>query len=244
MRRRISLLILSAALLAGCSSSGTVGAGTGAAPGNDTRSAGPAPAGGSSTASSPTPSGSVPATGGLESSVVIGTGAIPVTVYEDYRCPPCKQIHDRIQPVLDQAVAAGKVKVTYHALNLVDHGGEGKGSLAAANAASCAFKAGKFQPYHDALFAAQPDESDDAFADPATLITIAKTIPGLDSPDFETCVTTQPYAGSIKSTFAAISADPVFQGTPTILINGRKWQTPSSPDQAASSFTKALDQAG
>lgn len=237
-------MILSGALMAGCSSSGTVGPGTNPVSGKDTQSAGSAPAGGSSKASSPASSGSVPATGGLEASVVIGTGAVPVTVYEDYRCPPCQQVHDKVQPVLDAAVAAGKVKVTYHAVNLVDSKDDGKGSLAAANAASCAFKAGKFQPYHDALFAAQPDEKDDAFADPGKLITIAKTVPGLDSPDFEACVHTQPYAGSIKSTFTAISADPVFQGTPTILVNGRRWQVPSSPDQVAPSLTQALNQAG
>ncbi|MEY9893487.1 protein-disulfide isomerase [Catenulispora sp. MAP5-51] len=251
MRGRLSLLILTGALAAGCTSQGTVGPapGAGSGPGASTgshSSATGAPTSGSSpsgTASgSQTGGGSVP---GEDATVVVGTGKVKVTIYEDYRCPPCKAVHDQLQPVINAKLAAAGIQVEYHAVDLVDHSGSGgKGSLAAANAASCAFQAAKFQPYREALFAAQPaDETVDAFADPAKLISVAQTVPGLDSPTFEACVRTQPFAGSIENTYTAEFASNKMQGVPSVLINGTQWPVPSSGD-LATAFKQALAAAG
>lgn len=175
--------------------------------------------------------------------MVVGVGKVKITIYEDYRCPSCKAVHDQIQPVVSAKLGAGAVQVEYHAVDLVDHTSGGKGSLAAGNAASCAFKSAKFQPYRDALFAAQPDEASDLFADPAKLIGIAKTIPGLDSPGFEDCVATQPFAGSIESTYTAQVSSNKLVGVPAVFINGTQWSVPSSGD-LATAFTQALAAAG
>jgi protein-disulfide isomerase len=176
--------------------------------------------------------------------VVVGVGKVKVTIYEDYRCPSCKAVHDQIQPVISAKLGTGAIQVEYHAVDLVDHNSGGKGSLAAGNAASCAFQAAKFQPYRDALFAAQPaDEATDAFADPDKLIGIAKTIPGLDSPGFEDCVKNQPYAGSIEDTYTAQVASNKLLGVPSVFINGTQWSVPSS-GALATAFTQALAAAG
>ena len=190
--------------------------------------------------STPTGGGALP---GEDATVVVGTGKVRVTLYEDYRCPPCKAVHDQLQPVVNAKLAAGGIQVEYHAVDLVDHTTGGKGSLAAANAASCAFQAAKFQPYREALFAAQPDETDDAFADPAKLISVAQSIPGLDSPTFEDCVRTQPFAGSIENTYTAQFASNKMPGVPAVLINGTQWPVPSSGD-LRTAFTQALAAAG
>ncbi|WP_370370847.1 DsbA family protein [Catenulispora sp. GP43] len=183
------------------------------------------------------------AVAGKDATVVIGVGTVRVVIYEDYRCPICKTVHDQIQPVLNTKLAAGSIKVEFHAIDLIDHSAGGKGSLAAGNAASCALPAFKFQPYREALFAAQPSETDDAFADPNELITIAKTVSGLDSPTFEDCVRAQPYAGSIESTYAAEFGSGKLVGVPSVFVNGTQWKVPSSGDVAAS-FTQALAAAG
>ncbi|GAA1976442.1 hypothetical protein GCM10009838_40940 [Catenulispora subtropica] len=171
--------------------------------------------------------------------MVVGVGKTQVTIYEDYRCPVCKNVHDKIQPALNAALAASSVKVEFHAVNLIDHASGGKGSLAAANAASCAFKAGKFQSYREALFAAQPNENDDAYAQPDKLIDVAKGVNGLDGPAFEDCVKNQPYAASIQSTYDATLGASKFNGVPAIFINGKQWQVPTSGDLAAA-FTDAI----
>lgn len=174
--------------------------------------------------------------------MVVGVGKTKVTIYEDYRCPPCKDIHDKIQPALAAALSASAIQIEYHAITLVDHTSGGKGSLAAANAASCAFRAGKFQPYREALFTGQPAEADDAYAQPDKLISVAKTIDGLDTPAFEDCVRNQPYAGSIQSTYDSTIGANKFPGVPAIFINGKQWQIPTSGDLAGA-FTQAV-QAG
>ncbi|MBS2537913.1 thioredoxin domain-containing protein [Catenulispora sp. NF23] len=193
-------------------------------------------------------SGSAPPSGGgqlpgEDATVVVGVGKVKVTIYEDYRCPPCKAVHDQLQPVISAKLGSGGIQVEYHAVDVVDHTAGGTGSLAAANAVSCAFQAAKFQPYREALFAAQPDEVTDAFAQPDKLISIAKTIPGLDSPAFESCVISKPFAGSIESTYAAQFASNKITGVPAVFINGAQWSVPSSGD-LATAFTQALAAAG
>lgn len=180
---------------------------------------------------------------GKDATVIVGVGKVRVVVYEDYRCPVCKQVHDQIQPVISSKLGAGSIKVEFHAVDLIDHNTGGKGSVAAGNAASCALQAFKFQPYREALFAAQPSESTDAFADPNELISIAKTVSGLDSPTFEDCVRTQPYGASIDSTYAAEYGSGKLVGVPSVSINGTQWNVPTSGDVAAS-FTQALAAAG
>jgi protein-disulfide isomerase len=240
-------VMISGVLAAGCSSQGTVGAGTGS-----TSPAAPPVTHSSTSASAPStspasPSSSAPSGGGQlpgeDATVVVGVGKVKVTIYEDYRCPPCKAVHDQLQPVLSAKLGTGTIQVEYHAVDVVDHGSGGTGSLAAANAVSCAFQAAKFQPYREALFAAQPDEATDAFAQPDKLIGIAKTVPGLDTPEFDSCVLTKPFAASIENTYAAQFASNKITGVPAVFINGAQWSVPSSGD-LATAFTQALAAAG
>lgn len=241
MRGRLTLLILSGALLAGCTSTGTVGSGPGVDAGKGTKSGAPATPAHSSASKPVTGAGPLP---GADAAVMIGTGPLAVTVYEDYRCPACKSLHDKIQPVLKNAIGANKIKVEFHAVDLIDHNRGGKGSLAAANAVSCAYQLKNFQAYRDALFAAQPAEADDLFAQPDQLIAVAKTVKGLDRPSFEDCVRNQPFADSIEATYKSAIAGSKYNGVPVILINGKRWQPPTAEDQIVPSFTQALNQPG
>ncbi|MEY9860503.1 protein-disulfide isomerase [Catenulispora sp. GAS73] len=216
--------------------SGATGTASSAAAGHTSA----APSSGASTSASASGPGSV---AGKDATVIVGVGKVRVVIYEDYRCPVCKQVHDQIQPVISSKLGAGSIKVEFHAVDLIDHNTGGKGSLAAGNAASCALQAFKFQPYREALFAAQPSESTDAFADPNELISIAKTVSGLDSPTFEDCVRTQPYGASIDSTYAAEYGSGKLVGVPSVFINGTQWNVPTSGGMATS-FTQALAAAG
>jgi protein-disulfide isomerase len=226
----LTVCLVAAGLIAGCSSSGVVGSAT-------TRSS-----------SSDTPTSGTP--GALRDSVVVvgaASAKVTVKVYEDYRCPPCKVLHDQLGGTLAQSVSSGAVKVEYHAVDLVDEARGGHGSLAAANAAGCANEAGDFQSFHDALFAAQPGESDDEFASVPNIVRIARRVPGLDTPTFEACVAAAPYAASIKRDYANMTGPLGLQGTPAILVNGQRWTMPaagSTPDQVVAAFQQALSSAG
>ena len=168
-------------------------------------------------------------TGGLAASdamaIPIGSSSAPVklTVYEDFRCSACGQFESGYQSAYKALVKADKVELLIHPVDLIDNVDGGSGSLAAGNAAACAQNAGKFEAYHDVLYANQPAESDDAFASDTALIGYAKQVSGLDTPTFESCVKSGKYEGWIKRNYRDLEQiDGNSTATPTLLANGDK----------------------
>ena len=93
--------------------------------------------------------------------VTAGQPTAPVTldVYEDYLCPYCERLETRSGGDITTALNEGKVKVNYHALNILDARTTPPGySTLAANAALCAVPAGIWPAFHARLFAEQPAE--------------------------------------------------------------------------------------
>ncbi|MGY5104228.1 DsbA family protein [Streptomyces sp. 900105245] len=143
-----------------------------------------------------------------------------LTVWEDFRCPACQAFEAAYRPTLHELTDAGKLRVEYHLVRLIDGNLGGTGSLRAANAAACAQDAGKFRDYHDVLYANQPKETDDAFGDDARLIELAGKVNGLDTPAFRTCVKDGTHNSWVDKSHAAFKAGN-FGGTPTVLLNGK-----------------------
>ncbi|MFF8730771.1 DsbA family protein [Streptomyces sp. NPDC015171] len=143
-----------------------------------------------------------------------------LTVWEDFRCPACKAFETAYRPTLHELADAGKLRVEYHLVRLIDGNLGGTGSLHSANAAACAQDAGKFRDYHDVLFANQPEESDDAFADNAKLIQLAGKVKGLDTPAFRKCVEDGTHNTWVDKSNQAFRAGG-FSGTPTVLLGGK-----------------------
>ncbi|MCN9239736.1 DsbA family protein [Streptomyces sp. RY43-2] len=178
-------------------------------------------AGKKSSASGPTigPSG---ATGKDGLAIPVGKEAArsTLTVWEDFRCPACKVFETVYRPTLRELVDAGKLKVEYHLVTLIDGNMGGSGSLHAANAAACAQDAGKFKAYHDVLYDNQPKETEDTFADHAKLIGLAGKVGGLDTPTFQKCVKDGTHNGWVKKSNDAFEKGH-FTGTPTVLLGDK-----------------------
>ena len=123
------------------------------------------------------------------------------------------------------ALGAGKIKVNYHALNILDERSDPAGySTLAANAALCAVPAGIWPAYHDKLFAEQPAEGGPGLT--VERLTALGTELGA-GPEFGSCVAATARAGAITAATASASADPALQtdgqfGTPTVAVGGRK----------------------
>ncbi|MCK7622064.1 DsbA family protein [Streptomyces sp. RS10V-4] len=143
-----------------------------------------------------------------------------LTVWEDFRCPACQQFETGFRPVIHELQDSGRLKAEYHLATLIDGNTGGSGSLNAANAALCAQDAGKFREYHDVLYAHQPPEQQDRFADKAYLIQLAGKVPGLVTDAFTACVRSGRYDGFVRKSNAAFAAGG-FRGTPTVLLNGK-----------------------
>ncbi|MFI5527943.1 DsbA family protein [Kitasatospora sp. NPDC051853] len=151
-----------------------------------------------------------------------------LTVYEDPRCPACGIFEREFASTVDQLEDAGKLQGNYHIVSFIDRSLGGKGSKYGANALGCAQDAGKFRAYHDLLYKNQPEETADTFGTKSTLIDLAKQVPGLDSPAFESCVNDNKYAdwvSAVQQDFDKSS----YKSTPTVLLNGQ----PIYPKNAA-----------
>ncbi|WP_329563303.1 thioredoxin domain-containing protein [Kitasatospora sp. NBC_01266] len=143
-----------------------------------------------------------------------------LTVYEDPRCPACGAFEREFAPTIDQLQDQGKLYNNYHIVSFIDRHDGGKGSKNGANALACAQDAGYFRAYHDVLYKNQPDETVDAWKDKSQLIALAKQVPGLDTPAFESCVNTNKY-GSWVSAVEQDFDKSGYTSTPTVLLNGK-----------------------
>ncbi|KUN03847.1 hypothetical protein AQI95_20555 [Streptomyces yokosukanensis] len=143
-----------------------------------------------------------------------------LTIWEDMRCPACQAFEVAYRPTLHQLADSGKLRIEYHMVRLIDANLGGTGSLRAANAVACAQDAGKFRDYHDALYANQPKETDDAFADNAKLISLSGKVGGLDTPAFQKCVKNGTHDSWVNKAQKAFQGGG-FTGTPTVLLGGK-----------------------
>ncbi|WP_225831320.1 thioredoxin domain-containing protein [Streptomyces sp. NK08204] len=143
-----------------------------------------------------------------------------LTVWEDFRCPACQVFETAYRPTLHELVDSGKLRIEYHLVRLIDGNLGGSGSLRAGNAAACAQDAGKFRDYHDALYANQPKESDDAYGDNAKLIEVAGKVSGLGSAAFQKCVKDGAHDSWVDKSNKAFRTGG-FTGTPTVLLDDK-----------------------
>lgn len=151
-----------------------------------------------------------------------------IDIYADFLCPYCGQLQQAYGTQLEQQIVAGNLQVSYHMIPLLNSRSDPAGySLASENAALCAADQGKFTPFHDSLFAKQPEEGQRGY-DNAQLIQLGKDL-GITAPEFATCVNAGTYNQQLNDALTTISADPTFQGTPTVLHNGTQidWTQPN-----------------
>ncbi|MBI0296627.1 thioredoxin domain-containing protein [Streptomyces sp. PRKS01-29] len=149
-------------------------------------------------------------------------GPVTLTVYEDFRCPGCKQFEDVFRKTVHQLQDSGRMRVEYHLVTIIDGNLGGTGSLRAANAAACAQDKGpaKFRAYHDVLYRHQPQETRDAYADNGRLIKLAGQVPGLVTPAFRRCVEDGRHDAWVRRS-NDVFAHSGYASTPTVLLAGK-----------------------
>ncbi len=161
------------------------------------------------------------------STVLVGDPGARMTVrlYEDPRCPVCKEFETAGGgPVLTRWVLRHKAKVEYTMASFLDPRLGGDGSKKAVNALRAALERGKFAEYHAVLYQNQPAEEVDGFTD-ARLLQLAGRVKGLRSPSFDAAVRSMKYRGFVNSAESAYAAaghrdGHTGPGTPTAVVNG------------------------
>ncbi|MGX1973957.1 DsbA family protein [Streptomyces kronopolitis] len=162
------------------------------------------------------------ASDGKRPAVPVGAADAPSThtVWEDFRCPACQQFETGFRPAVHELVDSGQLKNEYHLVTIIDGNFGGTGSLNAANAAMCAQNAGRFREYHDVLYANQPPETQDKFANKQYLLQLAGKVKGLVTPAFTSCVNDGTYDRFVQKSNDAFTKSG-YRGTPTVLLNGK-----------------------
>jgi protein-disulfide isomerase len=171
----------------------------------------------------------------------VGSGPVKLDLYEDFMCPICHNFENQSGATIKQLVAQNKVTVQYHTVAILDDSSNGtKYSTRAAGAAAAAAIAGKFIEYHDALYANQPSEGSNGLTN-AKLIDLGKSV-GLTSTAFVDAVnneTYDPWVANVTNQFAQRG----FNGTPTIVVNGKVLQGPGQTVPSTDLLTQTIDQA-
>lgn len=144
-----------------------------------------------------------------------------LTVYADPRCPYCKRLDNGLGAVMRKGADDGLFTLNYHFATFIDGSAGGEGSLRAVGALGAAADVGQqaFGEYLRVLFANQPPEQEDAFADPAQLLRYAGEVAGLRGDGFDAGVTGDHYRPWAQEVSRAFEASGV-QGTPTVLYDG------------------------
>jgi protein-disulfide isomerase len=171
----------------------------------------------------------------------VGTGPVKVDLYEDFMCPICHNFENQTGATIKQLVSQKKITVQYHTVAILDDSSNGtKYSTRAAGAAAAAATEGKFIEYHDALYQNQPKEGSNGL-DNAKLVDIGKSV-GLTSDTFVNAVNNQtydPWVANVTSQFSQRG----FNGTPTIVVNGKVLQGPNQTVPSSALFTQTVDAA-
>lgn len=170
-------------------------------------------------------------------------GAPTVDLYEDFQCPICSQFESALGPTVQGLASEGKIVLKYHVLNFLDDKTGAKNSTPAANGAFCAAADGKFQEFHNAVFAAQASEGTNVTQAQLDAWAAAAGITGDAKKTWDKCVADDTYTKYVTSVNTAAFKIPSFQGTPTLMINGQtqdlsKVGTPELLTQAIQNATK------
>ena len=140
-------------------------------------------------------------------------------VWADFQCPFCGQFARTVEPqIVSNLVTKGTVRLVAHDFSFLGARHDPDESTAAAVAARCADRQGKFWDYYEMLFWNQgTTENSGAFA-PQRLIAMADLL-GLDQAAFSSCLADPAVAAAVATETAAGQQAGV-TSTPTTFING------------------------
>ncbi|CAN7422462.1 DsbA family protein [Knoellia sp. LjRoot47] len=173
--------------------------------------------------------------------VPLQPGAPTLDVYEDFQCPSCAQFERVMGSTVADLAKQGRIKLVYHLKTFLDANLGTTHSLEMGNAAMCAADAGKFQAFHDSVYANMPAQEGagwstaqvKGFAEGAGI-----TGGALDT--WQQCVDDKKYTAYVESTEES-SGKAGINSTPTVELAGRKLDFDAVPNPAA--LTAAVEAA-
>lgn len=156
---------------------------------------------------------------------------VKVTLIEDFQCPACRDFEAAFGGTLDAARQTGEVSVQYVPISFLNQQSTTAYSSRAWNAAQCVASQAEdgdyttWMKFHKLLFERQPAEGGPGL-DNAELISMATEA---GASDISSCVNDKQFGDKWEAQTSAAFSQFKASGTPTLLINGEKYDL-SSPD--------------
>ena len=172
-------------------------------------------------------------------------GVLDIQMYVDYLCPICGQFEKTNGDYITSLIDNGGATVEIHPIAILDRLSQGtKYSTRATNAAACVanYSPNEYYDFHNLLFANQPEENttgltDDQIVDLATQAKVKK------ASDVESCIRDQDFKAWVGTSTARALNGPIpnsnvdkVQGTPTVIVNGLKYEGSVSDLSAFQAF--------
>lgn len=154
-----------------------------------------------------------------------GDGEVTVNLWEDFQCPACKDFEAANAKMLKQKVDDGEITLVVHPLSFLDQSLNNDSSVLAANAFGCSAVSGETAAldFHAKLFEVQPPEQPGTPAwSNEDLIGWGGEV-GVDDAGWSDCVNNGTYNDWV-SQVAASQVDAGVTGTPTVFIDGERWE--------------------
>lgn len=176
--------------------------------------------------------------GTANQTIAIGAAgaAVTVTVYEDFQCPACKNLHDGSAASLASLVDKGTVRIEYRPIAFLDRFSSTEYATRALNTAACVVNAkpAAFTAFHGLLFDNQPAENTPGLTDAK----LAELAAEAGAPGLSTCINERTFGDWTKRVTDQASKDKI-NSTPTVLVNGTVLQ-----DTSPAGLTTAVTSAG
>lgn len=153
-----------------------------------------------------------------------GQANAPLVLMEfaDFQCPGCGQFARFSKPLVKDYIDNGTVRFVWYDFPLTNiH----QNAVLASRAGRCANEQNQFWAYHDVVFANQQRWSESGKA--ADLFIDYAQQAGLDRNAFSQCLRSEKYQKEVSESFQLGTTLGV-SGTPTLFLNGKRIETPSS----------------
>jgi len=172
--------------------------------------------------------------------VVVGDESAPttITLFADLQCPVCKAFEDATADQVEQAVAAGKVKVEYRPISILDEASTTDYSSRALNALMVVLDTtgvDAFVDYQRLLFENQPAEGTAGLSDDELIEYAVQA--GADEGEIRGPIEDKVFEQWIRNATDQASTEGV-NGTPTVLIDGEP--AGATPQESAQAVLEAV----
>jgi protein-disulfide isomerase len=162
-------------------------------------------------------------------------GVLDIQMYVDYLCPICGSFEATNGEYIASLLENGNTTLEIHPISILDRASQGtKYSTRAANAAACVADSSpsQFLDFHNLLFANQPDENTTGLSDDE-LVALTVEAGVENAAGIESCIRDQEFKNWVATATTRALNGPIpnssvdkIAGTPTIIVNGVKYDGP------------------